>query len=78
MLKKYLYLATIILSLIGCASVPMGDPQKDTSAKQFTVNPDKAGVYIYRNETFGGAIRMDVAVDNKPLGQTLPWQGFNF
>jgi hypothetical protein len=70
MLLKHLSLAAIIFSLVGCASVPMGDPQKDTSAKQFTANPDKAGVYVYRNESFGGAIRMDVAVDNKPLGQT--------
>lgn len=70
MFKKLLVLATVTLSLIGCASVPLGDVQKDTAAKQFSTNPDKAGVYIYRNETFGAAIKMDVAVDNTPIGQT--------
>jgi len=70
MFKTYLAFVAFTLSLVGCASVPMGDPQKDTTAKQFTASPDKSGVYVYRNESFGGAIRMDVAVDSKPLGQT--------
>ena len=29
-----------------------------------------AGLYIYRNESIGAAIRMDVEVDGKPLGQS--------
>lgn len=65
-------LATIllVLSLFGCASVPMGDPAQDAAFKEFSTKPDVAGVYIYRNESFGAAVRMDVEVDGKPLGQT--------
>lgn len=63
-------LATAALVLSGCASVPMGDPQRDAALKTFKVAPDKAGIYIYRNETMGAAVKMDVAVDGKPLGQT--------
>lgn len=70
MFKQYLALTAVLLSLVGCASVPLGDAQKDASAKQFSSTPDKAGVYIYRNESFGAAIKMDVLVDNKQLGQT--------
>lgn len=62
--------ATAAFVLVGCASVPMGDPQRDAALKNFKVAPDKAGIYVYRNESFGAAIKMDVAVDGQPLGQT--------
>jgi hypothetical protein len=70
MINKFLAVAAFSFILAGCASVPLGDAQKDSAAKQFSISPDKAGVYIYRNESFGAAIKMDVAVDSKPLGQT--------
>ena len=60
----------IALLLSGCASVPMGDVQEDARTKTFQAAPEKSGVYIYRNESFGAAIRMDVLVDGKTLGQT--------
>ena len=66
-------LATIVLlllSLAGCASVPMGDAKKDAELKTFTPKPGVAGLYIYRHESFGAAVRMDVEVDGKPIGQT--------
>lgn len=68
---KKLFAATLVaISLVGCASVPKGDPAQDTAAKQFTVAPDKAAVYIYRNETMGAAISMDVALDGAVIGTT--------
>lgn len=69
-MKKVLALAAVALSLVGCASVNMGDAKQDTSAKTFAVAPDKSGVYVYRNETMGAAVRMDVELDGKPIGQT--------
>jgi hypothetical protein len=54
----------------GCASVPMGDPQQDKAVKTFSVKPGKAGIYVYRNENFGGAVTMDVFLNDRPLGQT--------
>jgi len=44
----------------------------DTQAKKFEVPADKSRIYIYRNETLGGAIAMTVALDGKTLGQTGP------
>jgi hypothetical protein len=72
MMKKLvtITLAAAALVLGGCASVPMGDPQRDAALKNFQVAPDKAGIYVYRNETLGAAIKMDVAVDGQPVGQT--------
>lgn len=54
----------------GCASVPMGDPQEDRALKTFAVAPDRAGIFVYRNELAGAAVRMDVRLDGVPLGQT--------
>lgn len=56
--------------LAGCASVPMGDPKQDAALKTFTAKPDVAGIYIYRNENMGAAIKMDVEVDGQNIGQT--------
>jgi len=69
-MKKLFAVALVAASLVGCASVPMGDAKQDAALKTFTVAPDKAGIYIYRNETMGAAIKMDVALDGAPIGQT--------
>ena len=54
----------------GCASVPMASPEHDARAKAFSVKPDKANLYIYRNEAFGAAVKIDVALNGKPIGET--------
>lgn len=69
MLKKMLIL-TAIINLVGCASVPMGDPGEDARLKTFPVKPDVAGVYIYRNEVLGAAITVPVELDGEHLGRT--------
>ncbi|MCC7311935.1 MAG: DUF2846 domain-containing protein [Sulfuritalea sp.] len=48
----------------------MGDAGRDAELKSFKPRPGVAGLYIYRNENFGAAIRMDVEIDGKPVGQT--------
>jgi hypothetical protein len=69
-MKKLLAAIAFVLALSGCASVPMGDAGQDAALKTFKVAPDRAGIYIYRNESMGGAIRMDVTIDGVTLGQT--------
>lgn len=59
-----------ILLLTGCTSVPMASVEHDTQAKTFAVKQDKANIYLYRNESMGGAVKMDVLLDGKPVGQT--------
>jgi len=58
------------LALAGCASVPMGDPKQDAAAKTFQVPADKAGIYVYRNESIGTAVKMDVIIDGQNIGET--------
>ena len=64
--------AALVISaiLVGCASVPMGDPQQDAALKTFAVAPDEAGIFIYRNESVALAVKLDVQLDGTPLGQT--------
>ena len=67
---KILAVAVVAMTLVGCASVPMGDAKQDAALKTFSIAPDKSGVYIYRNESMGAAIKMDVQIDGTPIGQT--------
>jgi hypothetical protein len=59
-----------VVALAGCATVPMGDSKRDAELKSFTVAQDKAGIYIYRNESIGAAVRMDIAIDGRTIGQS--------
>lgn len=69
-MKRIVMSLAVVAALSGCASVPMGDPARDAAAKTFTVPADKAGIYVFRNESMGAAVRMDVAIDGQPIGQT--------
>ena len=69
MLKTFFVLA-VTMALVGCASVPMGDVSQDAAFKTFTAKPGVAGIYIYRNENFGAALRMDVEIDGREIGKS--------
>ncbi len=62
--------AGFVLLFAGCASVPLATSATDTKSKEFLPLPDRASVYIYRNENFGAAIPMAVSVNKRTLGQT--------
>lgn len=58
----------------GCASVPMASMDEDTKAKSFVVRPDKSNIYVYRNESFGGAIwRESDAAELKVQADTISY-----
>ena len=59
-----------VLLLSGCATVPMASTEKDSTSKQFSPVPEKASLYIFRNEVLGAAIPLSVFVNGKNLGQT--------
>ena len=62
-------LAAVVLAS-GCASVQMAAPEMDTSAKTYSVKPNKANIYVYRNEVMGAAIKMPVALNGRMVGDT--------
>ena len=60
-----------IALLSGCASVPMESPEKDKELKAFTAPPqDKSGLYIFRDSSFGAALKKTVTLDGQVLGET--------
>lgn len=70
---KKLILLFISLFLIGCAGGPKATQEQDTQAKKFIAPTDNtANLYIYRNESFGGAINMDILIDNVRIATTGP------
>lgn len=71
-LSQFVVYGFIISMLSACASVPMADLKEDQEAKSFAAPQDKSRLYIYRNENFGGAIKVSVTVDGKLVGQTAP------
>lgn len=73
MFKRLLSVGAIVAVTVlgsGCASVQMASAEKDAAAKTFAVKADKANIYVYRNETFGAAVKMPVALDGKLVGDT--------
>lgn len=64
---------TAALFISGCASVDMATKEESAKAKEFKQpSADKAGVYIYRNSFVGKALKKDVFVDGKCIGESAP------
>lgn len=66
--------AVIAISLLaGCASVSMESKEKSEAAKKFaTPSSGNAGLYVYRSGSFGAALKRNIWVDGKCLGQSAP------
>ena len=61
----------IAVFVVGCASVPMESSIESNVAKKFDAPAsDNAGLYIYRSGSFGAALKKDLWVDGKCIGET--------
>ena len=66
MIQKSIVLLVLVFSayIAGCATVPMASYKEDNARKEFTPPPQaSSGLYIYRNSSFGGALKKNVYVD---------------
>lgn len=65
--------AAVAASLLftGCASVNMASKEESAAAKEFKPpSAGNAGVYIYRNSFVGQALKKDLWIDGKCVGET--------
>ena len=59
--------------MAGCSSVPMESAEKSGLAKQFnSPSEGKSGLYIYRAGILGGALKKDIWLNDKCIGETAP------
>jgi hypothetical protein len=65
-------LAIAALALLAaCASVPKAAPERDFAAKEFArPSKGKAALYVFRNESIAGGVKMSLQLDGTPLGET--------
>lgn len=74
--KKKLALFAIAITAMffsGCSTVPLEPAEVSGKAKMFDLPADgKAGLYVYRDSFVGQALKKDVWIDNKCLGETAP------
>jgi hypothetical protein len=73
-MNKILTTIAVTVSLTtGCTSVPMESKEKSGLAKQYnSPSEGKAGLYVYRSGSFGGALKKDVWLNGKCVGETAP------
>lgn len=61
------------LLLSGCASVEMVSKAESSKAKEFgSPAQGNAGVYVYRDSFVGQALKKDVWIDGKCIGESAP------
>jgi hypothetical protein len=63
-------LAVLAVLATACASVPKATPEADAFAKEFRTTPGKTNLYVFRDESFGAAVKMTVVLDDRILGDT--------
>jgi hypothetical protein len=77
---KKIIIAIALFSTIfvtGCASVPMASADADKALKEFAPPSEgKSGLYIYRNSTFGAALKKTISVDGVILGESARYTYF--
>lgn len=72
-MKKILLMASLlaVTLLSGCATVPMADKAQDASLKEFQKPAEnKAGLYIYRDTFAGQALKKNLYINGKLIGET--------
>lgn len=72
-MNKIILTSVILSSMLlgGCASVPLASNAENAAAKSFPAPENgKAGLYVYRDSFAGKALKKDVYLDGRCLGET--------
>jgi hypothetical protein len=63
----------IIALLPGCATVPPESKERAEAVLKFEPpSSDKAGLYVYRSGSFGGAVKKDIWLNGRCIGESAP------
>ncbi|WP_038216116.1 DUF2846 domain-containing protein [Xenophilus azovorans] len=72
-MKKIAFIALASALFTGCASVQMESQGASDKAKQFSApSPGNSGLYLYRDSAVGRALKKDLRVDGKCIGESAP------
>lgn len=72
-MKKVVLGVFVLAILTGCASVKMEPKEASDKAKQFAApTTNMAGLYIYRDSFVGKALKKDLWIDGKCIGESGP------
>ena len=63
-------LVLLAAALAGCVPTPLAKPEADTVAKQMRPVPEKAVIYLFRNEPASAPWPLRVMLDGKDMGDT--------
>ena len=71
-LKTTIAGAIVALAVLlgGCAEVPLASPDNDALAKLMRPVPDKAVIYVFRNEPASAPWPIHLTLDQKDMGAT--------
>lgn len=73
MFKKITLVFVAMILSAGCATVPMASKEASDRAKLFgPPSQGQAGLYIYRGGGVGTALKKDIRVDGKCIGESAP------
>lgn len=71
MFNKMALVGVFTVLVTGCASVPMESKEASDQAKRFAApSQGQAGLYIYRTAGVGTALKKDIWVDGKCVGES--------
>jgi hypothetical protein len=64
----------VLLALLatGCTSTPEASREQDAEAKQFLTHPATAAIYVYRPDVDRFEDHVDLYIDERLVGETLP------
>ena len=70
--KNMLIVVLVAIFSVGCASVKMESKEASEKIKQFPKPAEgNAGFYFYRDSVFGAALKKDIFVNGKCIGESV-------
>jgi hypothetical protein len=72
-MRRVVYVMFLMVLFTGCASVKMESKEASDKAKQFAQpTAGMAGIYTYRDSFVGKALKKDIWIDGKCVGESAP------